>query len=123
MEEMEKYLSTIKNETHRKRLRQIFDWIMQNFPELEYKTMWNQPVFLEHNTFIIGFSAAKKHFSVSPEAKGIERFSNEIKEAGYTQSKNLFRIGWEDTVDFRLLEKIINFNRIDKAECSTFWRK
>ena len=29
----------------------------------------------------------------------------------------------EDTVDFRLLEKIINFNRIDKAECSTFWRK
>ena len=71
MEEMEKYLSTIKNETHRKHLRQIFDWIMQNFPELEYKTMWNQPVFLEHNTFIIGFSAAKKHFSVSPEAKGL----------------------------------------------------
>lgn len=104
-------------------MRQIFDWIMQNFPELEYKTMWNQPVFLEHNTFIIGFSAAKKHFSVSPEAKGIERFSNEIKEAGYTQSKNLFRIGWEDTVDFRLLEKMINFNRIDKTECSTFWRK
>ena len=45
MEEMEKYLSTIKNETHRKHLRQIFDWIMQNFPELEYKTMWNQLYF------------------------------------------------------------------------------
>ena len=123
MQEMEEYLSTIENEEHRKRLRQIFAWITRTFPDLEYKTMWKQPMFLEHKTFIIGFSAPKNHFPIYPETKGMEEFSNEIREAGYTQSKNLFRIGWKDTVNFPLLEKIINFNRIDKAECSTFWRK
>ena len=122
MKELEKYLSTIENETHRECLRQIFDRITQTFPDLEYKTKWNQPMFLEHNTFIIGFSASKNHFSVSPEAKGMEQFSDEIREAGYSQTNNLFRIKWDDTVDFSLLERIIEFNRADKADCMTFWR-
>ena len=123
MEEMEKYLQTIEEEKHKKSLREIFDWIMKTFPSLEYKTLWKQPMFLEHGTFIIGFSASKKHFSISPEAKGIEQFSKEIEEAGYTQSKNLFRIGWEESINYCLLEKIINFNRMDKADYTDFWRK
>lgn len=121
--DIEKYLQTLEEEGHRICLRQIFDWVMQTFPTLEFKIMWKQPMFLEHGTFIIGFSASKKHFSISPEAKGIEQFSKEIEKAGYTQSKNLFRIGWGDSIHFCLLENIINFNRADKAECTDFWRK
>ena len=123
MEDMERYLQTIENEEHRMCLRQIFDWITKTFPSLEYKTLWKQPMFLEHGTFIIGFSASNKHFSVSPEEKGMEQFSKKIKEAGYTQSKNLFRIKWDEPVNFFLLEQIINYNRIDKANDTAFWRK
>lgn len=123
MEDMERYLQTIEDEEHRMCLRQIFDWIIKTFPSLEYKTLWKQPMFLEHGTFIIGFSASNKHFSVSPEAKGMEQFSKKIKEAGYTQSKNLFQIGWDEPVNFSLLEQIINYNRIDKADDTAFWRK
>ena len=123
MEEIEKYLQTIDNEEHRICMRGLFDWILKTFPSLEYKTLWKQPMFLEHGTFIIGFSASKKHFSVSPEAKGMEQFSTEIKEAGYGQTNNLFRIEWDTPINFDLLEKIINFNRMDKADCTDFWRK
>lgn len=80
-------------------------------------------MFLEHGTFIIGFSASKEHFSVSPEAKGMKRFSKEIEAAGYAQTKNLFRIGWNDPIDFNLLKEIIEFNRLDKANYTDFWRK
>ncbi|MBD5558771.1 MAG: iron chaperone [Clostridia bacterium] len=120
---MEEYLSTITNQGHRARLGQIFEWIRVNFPSLQYKILWKQPMFLEHDTFIIGFSAAKGHLSVSPEAKGIERFAREIAAAGYSQTKNLFRIEWEQPVDYRLLHSIIDYNMADKRNCSDFWRK
>lgn len=120
---MEEYLQTIAIPEHRARMREIFDWISRTFPALQYRTKWNQPMFVEHGTFIIGFSAAKKHLSVAAEALEMERFSNEIREAGYEQTRNLFRIGWNEPVDYALLERIIEFSRADKAECSSFWRK
>ena len=105
------------------RLRQIFDWVMKSFPSLVCEMHWNQPMFVEHGTFIIGFSVSKDHLAVSPELKGMERFSQEIAEAGYTQTKNLFRIKWTDPVDFGLLRRIIAFNREDKGNYKNFWRK
>lgn len=123
IEDIEQYLQTIEEEKHRICLQQIFDWMKEMFPSLEAKILWKQPMFVEHGTFIIGFSASQKHFSISPEAKGIEQFSKEIEKAGYTQSKNLFRIGWDAPINFCLLEKIIKFNRMDKKDYIDFWRK
>lgn len=74
-------------------------------------------------TFIIGFSIAKHHFSVSPEVIAIKRFANEIEQSGYSSTKSLFRISWNEQVNYELLEKMIAFNIQDKAECTTFWRK
>ena len=103
-------------------MRRIFDWILQSFPSLRFEMRWNQPMFVDHGTFIIGFSTAKDHLSVSPEAAGIAHFSQEIRAAGYSQTKNLFRIGWDQPVDYNLLEEIITFNIADKAAHTTFWR-
>ena len=122
MNDQEKYLQTVEGEKQRLQMRKVLDWISNTFPSLEYKTLWKQPMFLDHGTFIIGFSAAGKHLAVSPEAKGIQQFAKEIENAGYTHSKNLFRIGWDEPIDFELLEKIISYNRMDKAECTNFWR-
>ncbi|MEG0366592.1 MAG: DUF1801 domain-containing protein, partial [Coprobacillus sp.] len=97
-------------------------WVKTTFPQLETKIAWNQPMFINHGTFIIGFSVASKHFSVSPEVQGIKEFSKDIETSGYTQTSNLFRIKWTDSIDYDLLQKIIQYNIDDKAECITFWR-
>ena len=96
---------------------------MATFPQLVPKIAWNQPMFTDHGTFIIGFSAAKQHLAVAPERAGIERFSQEIKQAGYDHTKELIRIRWDGPVDYSLLERLIAFNLLEKVDCSTFWRK
>ncbi len=123
MEVFEEYLLRINNPQHRTRMEEIFDWIAKRFPNLIPKIAWNQPMFTDHGTYIIGFSTAKKHLAIAPERAGINHFSYEIAQAGYDCSKELVRIPWDSPVDLTLLEKMIEFNILDKAECSTFWRK
>lgn len=79
-------------------------------------------MFTDHGTYIIGFSTAKKHLAVAPEEVTIAKFSDQIKNSGYSHTKGLFRIGWEQEVDYKLLEEIIKFNIEDKLDTTTFWR-
>lgn len=123
MESFTDFISTIEDEQHRARMEEVFVWIGGRFPQLEQRIAWNQPMYTDHGTYIIGFSVAKKHMSVAPERAGMEKFSEEIAQAGYTAGKELFRIPWDDSVNYGLLEKIIQFNIHDKAECTSFWRK
>lgn len=123
MENFVDYLDAIQDVEQRERLREVLNWVIQKFPRLESKIAWNQPMFTDHGTFIIGFSVSRQHFAVSPEVKGIEKFSDEIVESGYSHGKNIFRIKWDDPVDYTLLERMIQFNIDDKKECTGFWRK
>ena len=123
MEVFEEYLLKIENKAHRSRMREVLIWANDTFPALTPKIAWNQPMFTDHGTFIIGFSAAKGHFAISPEAQGIAAFSDDIAKSGYSQTGNLFRIKWNEPVDFHLLERIIRYNIEDKKDCATFWRK
>lgn len=123
MENFVDYLEAIQDVEQRERLREVLNWVIQKFPRLESKIAWNQPMFTDHGTFIIGFSVSRQHFAVSPEVKGIEKFSDEIVESGYSHGKNIFRIKWDDPVDYTLLERMIQFNIDDKKECTGFWRK
>ncbi len=123
MKVFEEYLASINNDQHRARVEEIMKWIMDKFPNLDPKIAWNQPMFTHHETFIIGFSASKQHLAVGLEGAEIIHFSEEIKKAGYDHSVKLFRIKWSNPVNFALLEKIIEFNILDKVDCKTFWRK
>ena len=123
MEVFSEYLAKIDNPDHRARMKEIFSWVIEAFPELTPKIAWNQPMFTDHGTFIIGFSTAKQHFAVAPERAGISRFSTDIIQAGYSHTKEIIRIKWDSQIDFSLLEKMIKFNLLDKADCTTFWRK
>jgi fumarate hydratase subunit beta len=123
VEDFTEYLASLDNLQQRKRMEEILNWVAERFPDLEPKIAWNQPMFIEHGTFIIGFSTAKNHLAIAPERAGIDHFSDEIVNAGYDHSKQLVRIPWDDPVDFSLIGKIIEFNILDKAECTTFWRK
>ena len=123
MEVFAEYLARIDNPQHRDRTEEVLAWVTRKFTNLEPKIAWNQPMFTDHGTYIIGFSIAKKHLAVAPESAGINHFSDEIVQAGYDHTKQLVRIPWDSPVDFSLLEKMIEFNMLDKADCSTFWRK
>jgi uncharacterized protein len=117
------YLASIEDLRNRARAAEILDWVADRFPALSPKIAWNQPMFTDHGTFIIGFSVSRKHLAVAPEIAGIHRFAADILQAGYDHTKGLMRIPWESPVDYPLLERMIAFNIQDKGDCSTFWRK
>ncbi|MCR8632084.1 iron chaperone [Paenibacillus radicis (ex Xue et al. 2023)] len=123
MEVFYEYLARIDNSDHRDRTEEILAWVANKFPNLEGQIKWNTPMYSDHGTFIIGFSTAKHHLSVSPEEVCIAHFADNIVQAGYSATKGLFRIPWNEPVKYELLEKIIEFNILDKADYSTFWRK
>ncbi|RAR43871.1 iron chaperone [Paenibacillus sp. MDMC362] len=123
MEVFAEYLAHIDNPEHRERTEEVLAWVTKKFPQLMPKMAWNQPMFIDHGTFIIGFSIAKHHLAVAPERVVIQHFSDEIVQAGYDHTKELVRIRWERPIDFSLLENMIEFNITDKADCTTFWRK
>lgn len=123
MEVFSEYLAQIENPQHRERTQEILEWVGDIFPTLEPRIAWNQPMFTDHGTFIVGFSLSKQHLAVSPELAGMEPFREKITSVDYGQSKMLFRIRWNEPISYPLLEEIIKFNRLDKAECKNFWRK
>jgi uncharacterized protein YdhG (YjbR/CyaY superfamily) len=123
MEVFAKYLAGIDNTDHRDRTEEILGWVANKFPNLEPLIKWNTPMFSDHGTYIIGFSTAKHHLSVAPEEVGIAHFADDIAQAGYSATKGLFRIPWNEPVNYELLEKMIEYNIQDKTEYTNFWRK
>ncbi|PAK55884.1 iron chaperone [Paenibacillus sp. 7541] len=123
MEVFAEYLKGIDHPDHRERTEEVLKWVAHKFPQLEPKIAWNQPMFTDHGTYIIGFSVSKQHMAVAPERVTIDQFYDDIVQAGYSHTKELVRFPWKGEVDFTLLEKMIEFNIMDKADCSTFWRK
>jgi len=123
MDVFAEFVARIDHPQHRARMEEVLDWVSRKFPNLMPRLAWNQPMFTDHGTFIIGFSAAKHHLAIAPEKAGIDRFSEQIVQAGYDHTNQLVRIRWDRPIDFSLLERMIEFNIADKAACSTFWRK
>ncbi|PID07390.1 MULTISPECIES: iron chaperone [unclassified Sporosarcina] len=118
-----KYLASIDHPDHRERMEEVLKWVANEFPDLEPVIKWNTPMFSNHGTFIIGFSVAKHHMSISPEYAGIAKFADDIAQHGYSATKGLFRIQWNKPINYELLKKIIEFNIEDKMDVTSFWRK
>jgi len=123
MDVFAEYLASIKDPIQHAGTEEVLAWVIEKFPKLSPKIGWNQPMFTDHDTYIIGFSVAKKHLAVAPEAAGIARFADDIAKAGYDHTNQLMRIRWELPVNYDLLARMIEFNIEDKADCTTFWRK
>ncbi|WP_089610738.1 iron chaperone [Dehalobacterium formicoaceticum] len=122
MKDFQIFLDSIGESDKRERMESILNNIKDKFPQLNEEIKWNQPMFSDHGTFIIGFSVAKGHIAVAPEAVVISLFEKEIEEAGYTHTQELFRIKWADNVDFELLYKMVAYNIEDKKDMTNFWR-
>ena len=122
MERFEAYLRRIPDPHQRAQMAAVREWVEGRFPKLSPRLAWNQPVFTNHGTFIIGFARTPEYLAVVPEAPGVARFRREIAEAGCAASGQEVRLGWDAPVPYGLLEQLIAFNVADKAACRTFWR-
>jgi uncharacterized protein YdhG (YjbR/CyaY superfamily) len=118
----QEYLNGIEDPNKRERMKSIFSYIKKTFPQLKEEIKWNQPMFTDHGTFIIGFSMAKAHIAVAPESAAMGLFQQEIEEAGYSHTKGLFRIQWTDEVHYDLLRRIVAYNIESKKNMKKFWR-
>lgn len=116
------YLEKIEDEKDRKKVRDVYKWIEDQFPDLQREVKWSTPLYSHHGTFIIGIKPARKHFSINPEPEGINVFSDKIKKAGYTHEKMTYKIKYSDEVDYELLKEIIEYNIEDKKDAVKFWR-
>ena len=86
------FLSNFKNPILKFKLEPIVEQIQKEFQNLTVELKWNQPMFIMNGTFIIGFSVAKNHISIAPEAVTMAIFTNDIKVANYEATNNLFKI-------------------------------
>lgn len=86
------FLINFKNPILKFKLEPIFEQIQKEFQNLTVELKWNQPMFIMNGTFIIGFSVAKNHISITPEAVTMAIFTNDIKAANYEATNNLFKI-------------------------------
>lgn len=123
MDTLQEYLETIPNDDHRTKLGHIIQWVSDTFPELKVEIKWNQPLMTHNGTFIIGFSASSKHFSIAPEPQVLDEFRDKLTEARYSHSKALFRILWKQDFNYPLLEEIIERSIEYKKDSKTFWAK
>jgi len=82
MQTFSDFLNTIDNIDHRNKLKEVLDWIKMTYPNLKEKVGWNQPMFTDHDTFIIAFSVSKNHFAVAPEKVTMEKFLKDIEASG-----------------------------------------
>lgn len=79
-------------------------------------------MFTDHGSFIIAFSLAKGHISVSPEPAAISFFEEDIKSSGYSYTQGIFRIKFEEEVNYDLLDRMIIYNIEEKKDTKSFWR-
>lgn len=122
MNNFDEYLLKLDNQDHAQQLAKVLEWVLEKYPQLETRVAWKQPMFTDHQTFIIGFSVAKNHFSVATE-KAIDSFRDEIKESGYESGIKLFKIPFDAEVNYDLLAKMIDWNIENKKDITTFWWK
>ncbi len=122
MKLFEDFLSKITQVDQRTKTEEILAWVMQKYPKLVPEFKWNQPMFTDHGTFILALSVAKQHLSIAPEWDAMQHFYEELIKADYNPTHMLFRIKWNQPVDYQLLSKIIDYNIAEKANCQTFWR-
>lgn len=122
MSAFKEYLENIENPEHRQRVKEIVDWIADQYPFLDKRIAWNQPNFVHDGTFILGLSYAKAHVAIAPEQVAVAKFRQTASANGYSTTDQLIRIRWNQPVDYVMLRELIDFNIKDKKGNKTYWR-
>lgn len=116
----QEYLNQIPVVENKEKIDSLIKWTLNEFPNLTLEMKWNQPMLIDHGTYIISYGCAKKHISVAPEKTFLDRNINEISKY-YKSSKMLFKIDWNDDIEYDLLKKLIVEIIEEKKDYDRFW--
>lgn len=119
---LDEFLTTIPDGAKRERMIEVLEWVQATYPDLEMRIAWSTPMLTHHGTFIIGFSAAKMHMSVSPEKATMDHFAGFMQERGTDRTAMLARQPWSKPFDYELLAEFIDYQLATKKDVTTFWR-
>ena len=118
---VEEYLGSIADERHRTKFKELLDWVHATWPQLVCEVKWNQPMFMDHGTFIIGLTALTNHVTVGSEPRAFEHAMPLIEQQHLKRGKKTFQIPYERSDAWKVLEQIIEFTIADKRDVQTFW--
>ncbi|MCI6574867.1 MAG: DUF1801 domain-containing protein [Arcanobacterium sp.] len=123
IDEFNDYLEAIDDAAVRERVFTVLTWVADHYPHLERRIAWNKPMFVDHGTFIVGFSHTAHHLAVAPEAVYLEPFRRRFDERGYSLGKRIIRIKHSVPVPYDLLEELIDATIKGKEHTTTFWHR
>lgn len=118
---LDEFLATIPEGEKRDRMIAVLDWVREHYPQLELRIAWNQPMFTDHGTMIVGFSAATKHMAMAPERHTMIHFEDEMKARGTDFGKMFARQPWAKPFDYELLGMFIDYQLETKKNVTSFW--
>lgn len=121
MKTLEEYYEAIPNLEHREIFTGVINWVLQTYPDLYLEMKWNQPMILDHGTFIISFWPAQNHMSVALETTLFNRYRDTIEQAGYKTTKKVFQIRWTQEINNKLLQTMIDDTILEKKDYNRFW--
>ncbi len=119
---LDEFLDTVPEGPKRERMIEVLDWVQATYPELEMRIAWSTPMFTHHGTFIVGFSAAKMHMSVSPEKATMDYLEDFMAARDTDRTAMLARQPWSKPFDYELLAEFIDYQIVTKKDVTTFWR-
>ncbi|WP_250258421.1 DUF1801 domain-containing protein [Dermabacter sp. Marseille-Q3180] len=119
---LDEFLDTVPEGPKRERMIEVLDWVQATYPELEMRMAWSTPMFTHHGTFIVGFSAAKMHMSVSPEKATMDHFAAFMAARDTDRTAMLARQPWSKPFDYELLAAFIDYQLATKQNVTSFWR-
>nr|WP_234005740.1 DUF1801 domain-containing protein [Lactobacillus sp. CBA3606] len=118
----EPFTTAITDTTHRKQVITVLNWVSTTFPELAPRYAWKQPMFTQHDTFIVGFSVAKPHFNIALEKTTLDHFAPQISASDDRVTTMLWQVAYGHPVNYSLLQQAIQYNLDTKQTMTTFWR-
>ena len=103
-------------------MKELLLWIATKYPGLEPVFKWNQPMFLDHGTYIIAFNVTKNHINIAPEKATMIHFDELIKSKDVKQTMMFIQMKWNKPIDFELIKEVVEYNITEKKDTTSFWR-
>jgi len=122
LEPFSEFTDAMTDEHQRDQLITVLNWVTETFPNLTPRFAWNQPMFTDHGSFMVGFSVAKPHFNIALELVTLDQFRDQIEVAGDHCTKMLWQVKYDHPVNYDLLRLAIQYNLTTKQDITTFWR-
>ena len=117
------WLAAIPVDANRQRVSDLLNETLRTHPNLVLVWKWNLPMLTDHGSFIASWSASAKHLALAFEAATLDAFTERIIDEGYTRSKKMWQVRWDQPVPWPLIDDMLGHAIEVKKDCTTFWAR